>query len=306
MSILNICFTTNDKWVRQVQRAIYDIIIRKNSNTGINFFVLCDNFDGTSYFEPFLHVPNITVRTQNIDTQLEFNYKIAPYYYDWIGPFKHLKFLIPDLELFKDVDKVLYLDVDMLARKDLTPLYEYDLENYALGAVRDYSHLRMPNFADIFRVCNKIESGMYLMNLRKLRKLGFTEKCKIETQRFCGDLPVMESVGLAYMKFLDPKWQIPYHFMCSESIYRDINRWNEYTGSEYESIEELVQASFLWHYCGDKEVYYETVPHVKDSFDLSEERLAEFLKTGVVMDWKPSDDDILTINATTGEEYVQS
>jgi hypothetical protein len=302
--MLHICFTTNQRWLRQTQRAIYDIIIRKNQDTEITFYILFDTEDFSDSFTPFKDIPGITIVTKTIDTQLEFNYKIIPYIYEWVGQFKHLKFLIPELDIFEGVDKVLYVDVDMLARKDLTSLYNYDLENYAIGAVRDYSHLRMPNYMDIFRTCNKIENGLLLMNLRKLRKLNFTERCKAETGRFVGDLGVLEAVAFPYTKLLDPKCQIPYHFMCAEPVFREIERWNEYTGAEYETILDLVRESYFWHYCGDKTDFYAHNPHVKTSFDLSEERLAEFLKTGTVMDWKPSDDDILTIDTTTGEEYV--
>ena len=292
---LHICLTTNERWVRQAQRAIYDVIIRKNPETCIDFYVLCDNFDGESYFEPFNLLENVFVTALNINAQEEFNNKIIPYMFDWIGPFKHLKFLIPELDAFTSIHKVLYMDVDMLARKDLTPLYNYDLENYAIGAVRDYSHLRMPNYMDIFRTCNKIENGMLLMNLDKLRRLNFTDRCKAETERFCGDLGVLEAVAFPYTKMLDPKYQIPYHFICSEPVFRDIDRWNEYTGAEYEDINALIDASYLWHYCGDKDVFYRDIPTVKTAFDLSEERLNNFLETGEVMSWTPELDSVLYI-----------
>ncbi len=49
----------------------------------------------------------------------------------------YARFVLPDI--LAGVDRVLYLDVDMLTRRDLTPLYETDLEGRALGAVVDHT-----------------------------------------------------------------------------------------------------------------------------------------------------------------------
>ncbi|MFT4097665.1 MAG: glycosyltransferase family 8 protein [Rhodoblastus sp.] len=49
----------------------------------------------------------------------------------------YARFVLPDI--LAGIDRILYLDVDMLTRRDLTPLYETDLEGKALGAVIDHS-----------------------------------------------------------------------------------------------------------------------------------------------------------------------
>lgn len=49
----------------------------------------------------------------------------------------YARFVLPDI--LAGVDRVLYLDVDMLTRRDLGALYETDLEGKALGAVIDHT-----------------------------------------------------------------------------------------------------------------------------------------------------------------------
>lgn len=49
----------------------------------------------------------------------------------------YARFVLP--EILAGIDRVLYLDVDMLTRRDLTGLYETDLEGKALGAVVDHT-----------------------------------------------------------------------------------------------------------------------------------------------------------------------
>ena len=295
---LHICFSTDSRWLRFAQRAVYDIIIRKNSETEIVFYILGDKIEAGTLadaFSPFNSVPDIRVVTKSMDAIAIFG-PLSPAW-PWLGPFKHLKFLIPELDIFDGVERVLCVDVDVLARKDLSGLYQTPLGRHALGAVRDYLNLRFPDCRAAFNEGNKIESGMLLMDLPKLRMRHFTDYSiyAAKENRDGGDLPVLESVALPLVAFLDPKCQIPYHLISSEAVFRDIRRWNELNRTEYADIDALVGQSDLWHYPGDKTAYYEQIPHVKAAFDLSEERLSRFLSTGEVMAWQPSDDSSLFI-----------
>lgn len=296
MSTINICFNTDERWLLQAKRALYDIVIRKNPNTKINFYIVFDAFDASGEFIPFKSIPNVTIKTESVNVQKIFNNKVRPFPSSRLGAFKHIKFLLPELDILKDVDRVLYLDVDVLARKDLTELYNYDLGDYALGAVKDYMHLRMSDYNTFFLTSNRVESGFILMDLKKLRELGFTTEAKKKVANYVGDSHLLQVISDDYTAFLPPKYQIPYHCICTEAVFKDIARWNDYCGTNYENINDLVNDSFLWHYCGDKDMAYRTIPSVKISFDLSSKRLNAFLSTGEVMRWKPEDDNSLYIN----------
>ena len=297
MSDIKICFNTNERWLRQTQRALYDVIIRKNPETNITFYIIFDTIDASTEFDAFKSIPNVSIITDTINPQQEFKNQIIAYDFSWLGAFKHIKFLMPEMEVFKDVDKLLYLDVDVLARKDLTELYNLDLGDYAVGSVKDYSHLRRHDYNTVYELHNRIEPGSLVLSLDKLREIEFTKRCKEIKGMFSGDLGLMQFIlGVENLKAIHPKYQIPYHFICSEEVFRDINRWNDYCGTNYNSIDELVSDSFLWHYCGDKDRFYTSIPSVKTSFDLSSQRLTDFLRTGEVMNWKPEDDVSLYVD----------
>lgn len=300
---LHICLTTDSRWLRSAQRAVYDIIIRKNPETEIKFYVLGESVEADDLadaFLPFADVPGIEAVTRKLDATAIFG-NLSPAW-PWLGPFKHLKFLIPDLDLFAGVERVLYMDVDMLARRDLSDVYAANLGGHALGAVRDYLNLRFPNCRAAFNEGNKIENGLLIMDLPKLRRRHFTDYCiyAAKENRDGGDLPVLESVALPLVKFFAPAFEIPFHLISSEPVFRDITRWNDLNRTDYASVDDLVGQSYLWHYSGDKEMFYSRIPHVKTAFDLSEARLARFLSTGEVMPWQPSDDSVL-YNTTTTE-----
>lgn len=79
------------------------------------------------------------------------------------------RLLIPEL-LPPDVTKALYLDSDIIAVGDIQSLWDFDVENYLLGAVRDYSRKNQDK--------NYYNSGVLLLNLKALREFGFYERWK--------------------------------------------------------------------------------------------------------------------------------
>ena len=68
-------------------------------------------------------------------------------------------------------DKILYLDIDMMAGGDISKLYNIDIENYEYAAVREKygSKIIRPDY---------INAGMLLMNLKKIKETGLLKKAR--------------------------------------------------------------------------------------------------------------------------------
>lgn len=68
-------------------------------------------------------------------------------------------------------DKILYLDCDIVCYKDIKEIFDIDIEEYDIGVVRDYIGRK---------VINKkyINSGVLLINLKKVREDGSFEKAR--------------------------------------------------------------------------------------------------------------------------------
>ena len=66
-------------------------------------------------------------------------------------------------------DKILYLDIDMMAGGDISKLYNIDIENYEYAAVKEKygSWIIRPDY---------INAGMLLMNLKKMKETKLLEK----------------------------------------------------------------------------------------------------------------------------------
>ncbi|MBQ9795540.1 MAG: hypothetical protein IJW36_01075 [Clostridia bacterium] len=80
------------------------------------------------------------------------------------------------LRLFADTinelpEKIIYLDTDIMINGNIQDLYDIDISNYELGVVRDrYGHF--------FIKPNYFNSGMLLMNMKKIKESNLLEKVK--------------------------------------------------------------------------------------------------------------------------------
>ena len=80
------------------------------------------------------------------------------------------------LRLFADMvpdmpDKILYLDIDILFNRDITLLYDIDVEGYEYAAARDHygKYLINPNY---------INAGVLLFNLKEMKQTGLLKKAR--------------------------------------------------------------------------------------------------------------------------------
>jgi len=138
----------------------------------------------------------------NFSSAKNRNHLTTPNYY---------RFLIPDF--LKDCDKAVWLDVDMIVKRDLSELFATDLEGMYLGAVRiglKNAGIRHVPWDQYFN------AGLLLMNLELWRKddvAGQVRKLIAENDFSCPTQDPMNLVGyqktvflpVAYNVYISPK-----------------------------------------------------------------------------------------------------
>ncbi len=94
------------------------------------------------------------------------------------------RLMIP--EMFPDYDKVLYMDCDTVTLTDVAELYTIDIGNNFIGATADQAVAAVPAFRAYTKHALNItpqryfNSGVIVMNLKKLREIGFYGKfCEV-------------------------------------------------------------------------------------------------------------------------------
>lgn len=106
----------------------------------------------------------------------------------------YAKLFIPEFDVSKKIKKAIYLDCDIIVKKDIKSLYDIDLENYIIGAVTEdliynnkiyklehYNAYRKREIENIKKITNNkqhiyFNSGVMLIDMEKWRKEKITEK----------------------------------------------------------------------------------------------------------------------------------
>lgn len=159
------------------------ISITNRTSESINCYIFTMNI---SYMDPaYIEITdsqieflNKVVKEKNIENNVIKKDVTNLYKQEFEGSANETAYCTPYtlLRLLADLDptmpdKILYLDIDMMAGGDLSKLYNIDVENYEYAAVKEKygSWLIRPDY---------INAGMLLMNLKKMKETKLLEKAR--------------------------------------------------------------------------------------------------------------------------------
>lgn len=99
-------------------------------------------------------------------------------------------------ELLPQIDKILYLDSDIISLKDLSKLYNTNIDNHYIAGVRGYNSewvnnyakgLGFKSYAEVINVPSMdqyINTGVTLMNLKLMRETGLKDKINYFIEKY--------------------------------------------------------------------------------------------------------------------------
>ncbi len=164
------------------------------------------------------------------------------------------KFMIP--LILEKLDKVLYLDGDILVLGSLENLYHTDLCGYSLAAVPDMGDSKLDNgeseLAKKIGISTKyyFNSGVLLMNLKRMRELDSTDK--LLKYRVEGKNNFMDQD--AYNVVMQNEWlKLPYTFNFRSALFdildfTTINK--EFFNGTFSNAESLIDSQCILHLTG--------------------------------------------------------
>ena len=170
-----------------------------------------------------------------------------------------LKFEIANI--LKNVDRALYLDSDIIVKKDLTELFNLDLNNKYAAVVPELWKYLDSDISDVNK--QYFNSGVMMMNLKKMREDKISKKLwnkKIELSQDkknrTMDQDTLNSVLGDNVVFLGVKYNFNPYFYNKK--YLNILSINE--KKNYNNINDLMDEVRIIHYVGkeDKPWLYET------------------------------------------------
>lgn len=259
-SAVNICMITDDNYIMPTSVAIHSMITNKGEEQ-YNFYIITSNLSEESEkkFKDF-EQNGVCVNIIREDAEKRFN-GLHNFRADSIcvaSLSALLKFIIPDL--FPQLDRILYLDGDLVVKTDLRELYFTELEENYAAAVVDTSKMY---WKSSFNSCveNYFNSGVMLLNLKKMREDHISEVL-IETKRNLADSSLMDQN--VFNLVFDGKTKllpIKYNFQ-SLGLERAGNKWdaediNKFYGTDFNTKTEVFQDTAILHYASKNKPWKE-------------------------------------------------
>lgn len=181
--MINILFSGNEKVFDGMLSCMLSIMMRTNTKEPFCFYIFTMNVSHikpeytpvtqkqAGYLEQTARQFNKDNTVKLIDVKDIYDREFAgcPNESAYCSPYTLLR-LFADLILDMP-DKLLYLDADILFNRDITLLYDTDIEGYEYAAARDHygKYLLNPNY---------INAGVLLFNMKELKKTGLFEKAR--------------------------------------------------------------------------------------------------------------------------------
>ena len=206
---VNIVLSSDSNYEAHLWVTIYTILQNAKSNKEYNIYILDGGIKHKEYFYKLIesnkrfHIQFLDMSNQYISAYESRHVSKAAYY------------RLSILDIFKDFDKVVYLDADSYVLGDINELFDTDIKDKQIAGVKDSITYEIPwrekkisykNYSgkafDYFKeylhlsdskLNNYFSSGVLVFNLKKINKGGKTKKLEslLKNDYYCHDQDIL-------------------------------------------------------------------------------------------------------------------
>lgn len=173
-NIIPIIFATNNNYSMPLLVTITSIFKNADESDFFKIYILC-NKNNLSFINKKLlltHSNSANCQIDFVDTS-DIDFDKLPQTADCahISKETYYRYAIP--QLFKNYDKILYLDCDIVVKSSLKELFDTDIEDYYFAGIEDILSEDNKARLGLGKYCN---AGIMLLNLKKMREDNIEEK----------------------------------------------------------------------------------------------------------------------------------
>lgn len=279
--MIPIFFASDDNYAPFLSVAIISLLDKSDKNKFYKIHVIHDNMSIENIKKiKSLEKPNSEIIFTPINNNLECindikDNRLRP---DIFTLTIYFRLFIP--EMFKEYDKAIYIDCDIVLNSDISELYEISLENNYIGACRDKSIIGIKEFENYFTngvgidYRDYINSGVLLLNMKELRNKKISEKFLYLFNKY-------------HFENVDPD-QAYINFLCNGKIKYLDNTWDAMPNLGKEKIDNpklihynlffkpwhydnITYEEYFWQYAKES-VYYEEILNMKKNYSLEDKQ----------------------------------
>lgn len=258
-----ICYSSDNNYIKYLSVSIKSIYKNSSKEKIYNVFILendIDNLYKERLIKEFLCYKNIKIEFININYLLDKYQDKINSTYEWYTPAIYYRYFIP--EVFKNFEKIIYLDCDTLIVDDISKLYDIYLDDYAIGACIDIErrrwlkdsnlHNKTIEFDKRLNIIDSMKyfnSGVCIFNIQKMIHLNTMRKCidltgKMIKNGWIGDQDILNSICYNNVKYIDNSWNIMI------VVSNRIKDWAiELDEESYKLYKDSLKTPKIIHYC---------------------------------------------------------
>lgn len=209
---INISLGATEDWLEYSSITIASILANSNPDDEYHFYIICNNYTDET--------KNLFYRLNKIrDAEYHFllvnDADFEGAIHDWLGVSSSYRLKLPSLT---DIDKVLYLDSDIIVKQDIAKLYSYDITDYYTAMVEDKCSSIMKRRVQLSKDEIFFNAGVTLMNLKAFRENDLERIIfeKLRASTYYTDQDVINDVCRGKILSLPLKWNtiIPLVVFC--------------------------------------------------------------------------------------------
>ena len=186
---ISIAMATDRNYIYPTVVAMTSILENKKSDTKINFYIMISgdflNVEKNRLLRLQRKYSNCKVRLINMKDNMNSLYTSRH-----LSRATYYRLMLPSL--LPNLDKVLYLDTDIIVKKDLSALFNYNIDNFYLAGVLDVevsgngiiqgrasvtkNDIYMNKYGKDILLKSYVNAGILLFNLKKMRRDNLESK----------------------------------------------------------------------------------------------------------------------------------
>lgn len=256
-SEIHVVFSTDNNYAKYLGVSINSLIHNASKDNIYNLYILNTDLNERNKKKlKALAGQNVNIRFIDVSNYIEQYFSKTPLYTRaHFSVATYYRLFITDI--FKDLAKVIYLDCDLVLKDDIAKLWQFELGDEYIGAIKDF-YIRKDNaknhyYSNVLKLTNAndyFNAGVLVMNLDELRKNNFIEHCLktldyIKKPRYL-EQDILNIICQGHVRFLDFKWNLLNHLVTRlDDIQKFISK------DEQEMIANAIKSPAILHFSSD-------------------------------------------------------
>lgn len=269
MKKMNIAFCFNSAYTDKIAVTMVSIL-KNNPNTEIDFYLFSSDLtekDIAKLDKLHIQYKEFNLHLINVDKELFKDLKLnIPY----ISVETYYRYLIADL--LPNVDKILYLDGDLIVNKDISSFYHTDLGDCYFAGVTDL-WVEKTNHKKDLGLQKYVNAGVLLMNLAKFRDDNLSQQLIAKTALLWDKIKYQDQDIL--------------NIVCQDKILLVEDIYN-FTMEHIKNDKSKAKKAYIIHYTGQKKPWGDKKVRFKSLWQKYEKAMKKIvnkkIKVGLLID----------------------